>query len=239
MSPPLPPAHPELAARAEELGQDAKVMESYNYFQTGTWNWFFSYNEALAGAVRKPQLMNYKDFLRLRSRQASAAKVIVLLAGLDETRIHEGSWSKLSQALQMHWPDNMYAVFQSPESGKGAFLCNVFVGECIDLADKTLMSRGKYYAAKSFYTEKVPSTVVVPKDKVSVGDIVTWRFDVDVHHLEIVTRVIKRSMAADGFCSRGAGRGDGEQGEEKCDGYNPLSDTREVDNDSLKFLRLK
>jgi len=61
----------------------------------------------------------------------------------------------------------------------------------------------------------------------------------DGKHVEIVTHLVSNIIADDGFCSRGAGRGnENEMGTEKCDQWFYLDDTRELDNSKNSFYYL-
>jgi hypothetical protein len=227
-----PEPHPELAAAAEKLGADNK--ESYEKFQSGDRNWFFSPNGKLDGARRKPNgLDSFAQFEKLSKNNSSAARVITDLAGLDDTNISKADWQALKKAYGQ-WPSKMFAVFQAVEDRKG-WTCNIFLGDSLFMAGKTKMRGGdKYYSAAEI--RKYPKVFVeVPPESIQRGDIVSMHGG---GHVEIVTKVIKRKTYADGFCSLGGGR-EGTIGEEKCDELSLFESDREIDSSDNKFFRVK
>jgi len=230
-----PKPHPEVATWAESLGDNKLMMRSYQSFQDGTWTWFFSPNESLDGARRRPGLKGWDDFLALQKKDSSTARVIVDLAELREDQLSASSWKKLAEGYAK-WPSNRHAVFQAVSEDKGGYLCNVFVGDTLAVAGKRRMRQGKYYAARQYYKVTVPDVVEVSRDEVTRGDIASWDNQNGTYHLEIVTRVKRyKYLLADDFSSRGAGRGSG-QGAERSD--DAFSNVREINNKQVKFLRL-
>jgi hypothetical protein len=228
-------SHPEVAEKAELLGKEELTMKSYQQFQDGSWNWFFSPNKELAGSKARPGKLNsWEDFKNLLKLGHQQAKVIADLAGLPSDRLSEKHWAALKAAYDL-WPPTRYAIFQSSGSSQ-AYLCNVFVGDVLFLAKKSRMrDGGKYWSAEHLYKGKVPRTVQVKADEVSRGDVASWEFSATTHHMEIITSVDRPWIGDDNFCSRGAGRGDG-QGEEKCDN-SWGNETRELNQSNLKVFR--
>jgi len=232
--PPPPSAHPVVADKAEILGKETATMDSYQQFQDGTRGWFFSPNRTLAGAKARPsKLASWAAFKSLLNMGDKGAKVIADLAGLPDNKLSEKHGAALKAAYDS-WPSNRYAIFQSSGAG-GDYLCNVFVGDALNLAGKSRM-RGsdKYYGAAEFYKGGVvPRCEQVSQEHVARGDIVTWAFG----HMEIVTKVTREKgffYDTNAFCSRGAGRGSGEQGVEKCN-----DSQRQLKATNIKFFRLR
>jgi hypothetical protein len=235
---PIPPgAHPEVAEKAEQLGKETLTMKSYQQFEAGAWTWFFSPNNKLDGAKGRPgKLTSWADFRNLLRTGSAQARVISDLAGLNSNRLTEKDWKALKAAYDL-WPPTRYATFWSTDSNR-AYLCNVFVGDVLFLANKPrIREGGKYWSAEHLYKGKVPRTYQVDAKDVSRGDIASWEFNPTTHHMEIITSVDRPSwFGDDNFCSRGAGRGE-DQGEERCDS-SWGDETRELHLSNLKVFRL-
>ena len=217
-----------LADVAEELAKKAKIMKSYEDFQTKRKNWFYSPNKHLVGATPKPSFSSWKDWSKLKMNQK---RYLIEQAGLNERSVSSKDEQKLLQAHK-NWPSELNVVYWG--GGDDNYTCNIFVGDSLYYAGKTIF--GKYSSARAFYEGQVPDFELVDKGKgVKRGDVAAFGGT----HVEIVTSVDDEESwwGNLSFCSRGAGRSVGDQGEEKCGGAWFGTD-RYVGEDDIRFYRL-
>jgi hypothetical protein len=216
-----PPAHPSLADRAENLGDEAITMESYQHFQDKSRGWFFSANSTLSGSASKPgQFTTWQDWEKMHWQ---SKQVVSDLAGIDAGKLvrNAGNLQKLRDAYNT-WPTNKFAVFQSGSSEE-TNTCNIFLGDALSLDGKGQVKGGKYYSAGQVYGG-AGQFKIIDHSLLSRGDIVAWG-----GHVEIVTSV---DTANDSFCSRGGYREP--MGKEKCGGA-----SRKISDTTIHFLRIK
>jgi hypothetical protein len=221
----------KVASKAEELGNDPKMMKSYRDFYNNK-GYVLTTNKDLKD--RSPKISKFPteaNFLyEWKNTFTKAQKIYLLdLADLNDKQVTLMNYEKFRNANNK-WPNGYYVIYY----GKNAkWACNLFVGEALSMAGYKLMDGGKYYSAKDIWEAKGRLKLVDKKD-VERGDIVAF----GGIHVEIVTKVNKgQSFFDDDFCSRGAGRGSSDFGTEKCEGI--LGSTREIDNEDIRFLTIR
>ncbi|MBC7450948.1 MAG: hypothetical protein H7259_05630, partial [Cytophagales bacterium] len=133
------------------------------------------------------------------------------------------------------WPSNYYGLFYGHDY---PWTCNLFVGETLYLAGMNILTGdGKYYTAKQLYDGAGRFEIIKKRDAknkilVSIGDIACFHGE----HVEIVTSVNSNTFSDDDFCSRGGGRGDKTEGKEKCE--SSFSTSREINDNTIRFVRV-
>ncbi len=247
-----------LAEAAKKLGSDKKIMDSYWEYHERNQNWFFSPNPNLAGAASKPpsfpgadtwkKLTSAERNRKWNNYSSKQRMTISTLAGFG----YEGKGinlnnmthvSKLREACQDDWRDDLYSVFWSDTSTNGKlWLCNVFVGDAIYLYNgKNFTSGNKhYYDPLQIYRGQSFLRKRKRYKDVQAGDIVLF----GKSHVEIVTSIQENIFADDGFCSIGAGRGgDSSTGRDsmgsiRCDKWIELYNHRELNNENNTYYTL-
>jgi hypothetical protein len=221
----------KIASKAEELGNDPKMMKSYRDFYNNK-GYVLTKNSFLKESSTKISKfpITAVAFLKKWDSYTKAQRIYLLdLADLNDKQVTLKNYEKLKNANDK-WPNGYFVV----NYGKNAkWACNLFVGEALFMAGYKQMNGGKYYSAKDIWEAKGPFKLIDKKD-VGRGDIVAF----GGHHVEIVTKVNKgQSFFDDDFCSRGAGRGSSDFGTEKCEGI--LGGDREIDDENIRFLTIK
>lgn len=219
-----------LADAADFLAKQTDIMDSYSRFQNKKQPWFFSPNSSLSGATFRPIRFNlWSDWNQLSQNQK---RFLADSAHLKDTSIGPKDYEKLKHAYAF-WPSRLYPVYWGGGDAE-AYTCSIFVGDCMYYCGVT-GNNGKYHSAKDFWMGRIDGFHLVDKDKgVKRGDVCAYKGE----HVEIVTSVdSEKNFLNDlGFCSRGAGHDDGEQGEERCGwGFNV---NRYVNSSKWKFYRL-
>ena len=220
-----------VAEKAEWIAENKLLREAYKSFYKKK-GFFLTMNDKINGATKKPSyfpnssktfLASWKKFL------ISQKKYLMYLADMDENAIiYESSFDKIRNAYNK-WDSKYFYVFYGSDS---KWACNLFVGEALYLAGYNLVRSGKYYSAKDIW-DGAGRFEIIDKSNLQRGDIAAFGGS----HVEIVTKVNRNYIFSDDdFCSRGAGRGDGSVGTEKCDGF---FSGREIDDDSIRFVRVK
>jgi hypothetical protein len=231
---------PELVQRAIDLGNNDDVIRSYERVQ-GTddvlrsQNWFFSKNDALAGATKKPMALpnSWQAWRQLTFQQRI---VLGNLGGFDANSVAatDANLAKIANAFGL-WPDDLLAVFWGSGLPDGGVLsqvntCNLFVGETLFSDGKKLMTGNKYANASAIFNARDPQSPLrftlerIPVEHAQPGDIVAW----SVGHVEILSSV---DAGAGTFCSIGAFRPN--MGKEACgkarpDGGFPPEEQRQL-----------
>lgn len=212
---------------ARKLAEDKIMMEAYEKAENNNQNWFFTKNQSLGGAVRKPLHFPSKDsnFQSWWRELHPAQKQILYTFGnffswwtpFKEVSIDEYEDIK---AAYNKWPLFYYGVYY----GAKIWSCNLFVGETLFIYGRKVMKNGMYFSAHEIWEGFEPFSAV-KKDRIKPGNIVAmWG-----HHVEIVTSVnIKNGT----FCSRGAGRRVGD-GVEKCE-----QEGRKINSSDVKFFTI-
>lgn len=222
----------EIAAAAESLGKNTIIMESYMKLQENVNKWFFSKNPDLTGKYKKPKsLKTWNDWNDLDSMQR---QVICNLNNINPNTLNENkeNFNKIIAGYNS-WPSNLFAIFWG-DKNYGTWTCNIFVGEALYWAGKSVTNKGKYYSALQIHKNIEPFKKVEP-NKLKRGNIVTFH---NGGHTEIVTKSpLKFTFADDGFCSIGAGRADNTIGEIKCDS-SFANETREIFNENNAYHSL-
>jgi len=209
-----------LADAAEALAKDKIIINSYNAFYNGR-GYFLTKNNGLNSAMGRPSKFpeKSKDFIKYWfDLENPQRKYLLDLAGLNERAIGEHSYNKIKNAYNS-WGTNYYVV----DLGSNAkWSCNLFVGEALYMLGKRcLNTEKKYYSAQEIRRNNPNFTPVKLKD-VERGNIVSM---LGGAHVEIVTNVVRKELKKklklieyyEGeFCSQGAGRSDGGNGEERC-----------------------
>ncbi|MEO5642430.1 MAG: hypothetical protein ABIQ40_16765 [Bacteroidia bacterium] len=225
----------DIGKGAEDLASSSKIMTHYWKFQKRNLGWFFSPNLNLLSATKKPsRFSSWDEWDKLTT---NAKQTLSDLAEFDTSRSIIRNAFDLKKLLKAYtdWPKHLYSVFWAIPDGSDeeTFTCNIFVGDAIYMAGKSITnSEKKYYSAKQIFNAADPFKIVQKKN-VARGNIVAFGGT----HLEIVTKVY-----ADGedqlFCSRGGGRSSQEEmGEEKCgEGTWWWSTDREINDDDIHFL---
>lgn len=224
-------AQEKVAQKAELIAADPLYTKGFTAFRTNK-GFFVSKNGKLSGAKGSPNGFpaDSKNFVSFwKKLHGTQRKFLLYLSGLDERYISQTSYNSIKKAHQ-EWKEGYYCV-QYGINVKWA--CNIFVGECLNLADLDQLNGGKYYSAQQIWDE-AGKFKEVDKKNVVRGDIAAF----GGHHVEIMTKVNKSNYTRDDFCSRGAGRGDSSDCQEKCDSYY-FNGNRTINNSNIKFLRVK
>lgn len=230
--------HPQLADKAEELARDMAIIDSYDNLFKG-YGFFLTTNDELKGfpipgefPASPRELMD--KWLNKVHFVTPQRKYLLYLAQMDvKESVTPQTYHKLKNAYK-EWNDK-YSNYDVVDYGEDArWACNLFLGEALYRAGLTQMDGKRYYSAAEVY-KLIGNFVEVPKSEVARGDIAAFGGT----HLEIVTKVRKHSIADDGFCSRGAGRGPSGNGEERCDYKFWFGDRREINDSTIKFVRVK
>lgn len=224
----------KIALKAEDLGNDTKIMDSYRSFFKGN-GFFLTKNGKLYGAKRKPPKFpsNAKELMSKWTNNdwfvTAQRNYLMFMAGIDKTSTIKASHYISLKSAYEKWGINYYVV----DYGKDAkWACNLFVGETLHWAGVTQMNGSKYYSAKQIWEGSGGFKAVAKKD-LKRGDVAAF----GGHHVEIVTKVERNHyISDDDFCSRGAGRTvffgllGGDFGTERCG--------HEIDDEDVKFFRV-
>jgi hypothetical protein len=221
-----------IARKAEELGNDPKMMKSYRDFYNNK-GYFLTKNPDLKGSSKISKFPTTATaFVKAWDSYTNAQKKYLLdLADVKESQVNLMNYEKFRNANKNLWPNGYFVVYYSTDS---IWACNLFIGEALFKAGYNFVNaNNKYYSAKQIWNGEGPFKLVDKKD-VKRGHIAAF----GGHHVEIVTKVNKgQKFFDDDFCSRGAGRGSSDFGTEKCEGI--VGSTREIDNEQVRFLTIR
>jgi hypothetical protein len=233
-----PAPHTQLAIKAATLAGYTTLLDTYDKWNGEKIKFVFTTNPNLAHKIAKPsyfpndklKFMDYwKNKLIWEKRE-----ILCYFAGKSDLSVGEHSYKDIKEAYDK-WPSNHYGLVYGHDH---AWTCNLFVGDALYLMGRNIINaNGNYYSANQIYNGEGPFEIIEKRDAnkkvlISVGDIACMLGGI---HVEIVTQVNINAFYDDDFCSRGGGRGEGEDGKERCD---TLKTSREIDNSSIRFARL-
>jgi hypothetical protein len=234
-----PAPHTQLALKAALLADYTVLIDTYGQWNSKAIKFIFSTNPNLAHKIEKPtyfpgdklKFMDYWENKLVWEKR----EILRYLAKKSDFSIGPQSYQAIKDAFNK-WPSNYYGLFYGHSY---AWTCNLYVGEALYLMGRNILnSKGNYYSASQIYYGEGPFEIIEKRDKdnkvlISIGDIASMD---NGTHVEIVTQVNINSFSNDDFCSRGGGRGLGEDGKLRC---NTWYTSREIDNSSIRFARLK
>lgn len=236
MKNPLP--HTQVVHAAIKLSGMELIMKSYIDLRAEISDFAFTTNSNLSQRVLKPSYFpSYqREFVDYWKNKLTPQKKSILcyLAQVTNNSVNERSFELIKNAYDK-WPQNHYGLFYG---NAHSWSCNLFVGEALFLSGiHALTHDGKYFTANQICNGENRFAVIEKRDRnnkllVSEGDIACFGNG----HVEIVTKVNINAFADDDFCSRGAGRGDESEGEEKSEHY--YGSMREIDNCTITFVRV-
>ena len=233
-----PAPHPQLAIKAVVLAGYTTLLDTYDKWHKKEISFIFTTNPNLAHKIAKPSYfpddkLKFMDYWTNKLIWEKRA-ILCYFAGRSELSIGEHSYKDIKEAFNK-WPSNYYGLIYGHEY---AWTCNLFLGEALYLMGRNITNAsGNYYSASQIYYGEGPFEIIEKRDSnkkvlVSVGDIACM---LGGKHVEIVTQVNINSFYDDDFCSRGGGRGEGDDGKERCES---VRTSREIDNSSIRFARL-
>lgn len=243
----------QLVEAAKKLGNNKKIMDSYWEYHEGIQNWFFSPNPNLDNAQHRPySFPSPNSWKRMTSNERKKTwnttfslkqkMTLTTLAGFgyEGKRINldnNNHFNKLREAY-LDWPPGLYSIFWRDGENSKSWLCNVFVGDAIYLCNGMSFTSGNnhYYDPKQIYKGASFLKKRNSYKDVKSGDICVF----GTGHVEIITNLKSYSWSDNGFCSIGAGRGDGRSsmGTIRCDTATTMYSTRELDNNNHSYYYL-
>lgn len=200
----LPTDHPELAIWAKKIGERPLMMKNFEDFDKGNIMWLFTENTNLVPSINKPTYFPDKKEDLTKYLQKLDFRKKAILKDLAEIGANntasEDDFSKLKEGYKI-W-DSKYVVNYLGIHGAACFF---FVGECL-YKSGLITNRTKYISAQAIRNTR-SIFAEVPKDKIAIGDIVSFYYGGSTYHVEVVTKIEKGGyFSADSFSSRGAGR---------------------------------
>ena len=220
---------------AKKVADDSLIIDSYNKFDAGKQLWVFTKNPNIESSARPTTDLPQKE---------SKAKVDAWWKGLNikqQRALYTGVVKEPDATIPGSISDKMYdSILKNLKNwkvgyrvfviGQHGYTCSTFVGETLYFAGHQLTKNGKYYSAKEIWNGTHPLTKI-DKDDVVPGCIAAF----GGVHVEIVTDVSR--ILRDNFCSRGAGRGDGSNGKERC-GSKFIPDQRDINGKNVCFFKI-